>query len=202
MGTPGQLKRPALPAGRLRDLNSALHALHLVAGQPSLDTMHRLLDKRISRTRLHDAFTEPRLPPWDTVDALVEVLATRAPGRTPGEVLPEVHALWVLASQQRSLLDPGEAEITDGVVETFALYLEVRPRGVLMDVPVCELGGDSLFVLNVVGSLEQEYGIVLDEKDWGQDSSLTVADFVRLTLAAYRKTRNADGSLAAGPSTP
>ncbi|MDC0769592.1 acyl carrier protein [Streptomyces sp. HD] len=57
--------------------------------------MHRLLQKRISRTRLHDAFTEPRLPPWDTVDALVEILASRAPGRTPqlsASLIDEINA--------------------------------------------------------------------------------------------------------------
>ncbi|MBC3841582.1 hypothetical protein GXW82_18860 [Streptacidiphilus sp. 4-A2] len=53
------------------------------------------------------------MPPWDTVEALVEILATRAPGRTPQQTLPEVHALWVLASEQRSLLPRAEREVAE-----------------------------------------------------------------------------------------
>ncbi|WP_189958941.1 acyl carrier protein [Streptomyces alanosinicus] len=184
---PGQFKKPSLPAGRLRDLNDALHALHLIAGQPSLETMHRLLQKRISRTRLHDAFTEPRLPPWDTVDALVEILATRAPGRTPQEVLPEVHALWVLASQQRSLLNPSGREVQDEVIATFAQLLEIRPREVeaAMDVSMLDYleGFDSYVLLQVVGALERCFNLKAGELDDAHYAE-TIREVVALTLLA------------------
>ncbi|MFG2121189.1 acyl carrier protein [Streptomyces sp. NPDC048710] len=187
MGVPGQFKKPSLPAGRLRDLNDALHALHLIAGQPSLEIMHRLLQKRISRTRLHDAFTEPRLPPWDTVDALVEILAARAPGTTPQEVLPEMHALWVLASRQRSLLHPHEREVRDEVVAIFAQQMEVRPREVELDVPLEVMAADSLTVLEAVGVIERCFGVVLDEEDVAEAE--TIGEIVTLTLSALRATQ-------------
>ncbi|MCZ0986186.1 acyl carrier protein [Streptomyces diastatochromogenes] len=189
VGVPGQFKKPSLPAGRLRDLNDALHALHLIAGQPSLEIMHRLLQKRISRTRLHDAFTEPRLPPWDTVDALVEILAARAPGTSPQEVLPEVHALWVLASRQRSLLNPYEREVRDEVVAIFAQQMEVRQREVelVLDVPLVEIAADSLTVLEAVGVIERCFGVVLDEE--GVMEAVTIGEMVTLTLSALKATQ-------------
>ncbi|MEU6341776.1 acyl carrier protein [Streptomyces sp. NPDC046977] len=187
MGVPGQFKKPSLPAGRLRDLNDALHALHLIAGQPSLESMHRVLQKRISRTRLHDAFTEPRLPPWDTVDALVEILATRAPGRTPQEVLPEIHALWVLASRQRSLLDLREREVRIEVVEIFAQLLEIRPREVKLDVPLDEIAADSVTVLEAAGRINRCFDVSLEDEAIAEAE--TIEDLVSLTLLTLKIAR-------------
>jgi len=182
MGVPGQFKKPTLLAGRLRDLNDALHTLHLLAGRPSLDTMSRLLGQQISRTRLHDAFTEPRLPPWDTVEALVEILATRAPDRTPQGVLPEVHALWVLASLQSTLLDPTRREILDEVTEAFALQLGRRPGELDVDAPIADLGGDSLVVLEATGSLERSFGITFGYELYDADTLTEIADLLQKTL--------------------
>ncbi|MBX7546842.1 acyl carrier protein [Streptomyces sp. NPDC088560] len=200
MGTPGQFKKPSLPPGRLRDLNDALHALHLVAGQPSLETMHRLLLKRISRTRLHDAFTEPRLPPWDTVDALVEILGTRAPGTTPQEVLPEMHALWVLASRQRSLLNPYEREVRDEIVAIFAQQLGIRPREVELDVPLVEMEVDSFALLEAAGIIERCFDVTSDP-EFGLAE--TVEEVVRLTLSALKAAReDFGGTPQSGAGTP
>lgn len=66
MGRPGELKRPTLNAGPLKDRNNALHELHLDAGLPSLSTMRRELNNRISNSSLHNAFTSAARPPWET----------------------------------------------------------------------------------------------------------------------------------------
>jgi len=193
VGVPGQFKKPHLAAGRLRDLNDALHALHLIAGQPSLETMHRLLGKRISRTRLHDAFTEPRLPPWDTVDALVEILASRAPGRTPHEVLPEVHALWVLAAQQRSLIDSEERVVSDQVTEIFGMVLGRTPRELRGDVPVVEYGCDSSATLEVMGRIQEVFRLTFDDEAAGDFMAyVTIDEAIRLTLQARRSAQGDD----------
>lgn len=95
MGRSGELKRPALGSGPLKKLNDALHELHLMAGLPSLTAMHKAVGKRISRSALHDALTSPARPAWDTVDALIQILADKAPNATPERELNRVHQLWV-----------------------------------------------------------------------------------------------------------
>lgn len=106
MGRPGELKRPVLANGPLQKLNAALHDLHLDAGLPSLTTMHRALHKRISRSSLHDAFTSAARPPWDTVDALVEILASRSRRHTPEQELDRFQNLWIDAARSVLAEDP------------------------------------------------------------------------------------------------
>jgi hypothetical protein len=106
MGRPGELKRPVLADGPLKELNAALHELHLDAGLPSLTTMHRDLDKRISRSSLHDAFTSAARPAWDTVDGLVEILASRSRRTTPEQELDRFHNLWIDAARSVLAEDP------------------------------------------------------------------------------------------------
>uniref|UniRef100_UPI003F498DD9 hypothetical protein n=1 Tax=Streptomyces sp. CA-136453 TaxID=3240050 RepID=UPI003F498DD9 len=103
VGRPGELKRPQLPDGPLKNLVDALHELHLRAGRPTLSDLARALGGRISRSRLHDAFTSGRLPRWDVIDALVEILGSRARGTTPEHELDRFHALW------QSAVSAGEA---------------------------------------------------------------------------------------------
>jgi hypothetical protein len=101
---PGIFKKPQLGDGPLKDLNDALHALHLRAGRPSLTEMYAALSeeakKSISRSTLHSALANTALPRRDTVDALVEILGTRARNTTPEEELPGFDALWQLASEE------------------------------------------------------------------------------------------------------
>ncbi|MFE7129993.1 hypothetical protein ACFVIM_03965 [Streptomyces sp. NPDC057638] len=107
MGRPGRFKHPELTEGPLKDLNNALHQLHLRAGLPSLSTMCRAMTGAISRTRLHDAFSKPGLPPWDVIDALVEVLATRAHSTSPESEIPLFERMWRTAALAE--LSPGPA---------------------------------------------------------------------------------------------
>lgn len=107
MGRPGELKRPVLSAGPLKELNDALHELHLDAGLPTLSAMYQELGKRISRSSLHDALTGTVRPPWDTVESLVEILGTRSPRTTAEREIDRFHQLWVAAA--RSVIAEGPA---------------------------------------------------------------------------------------------
>ncbi|MDQ0681090.1 hypothetical protein QFZ56_000053 [Streptomyces achromogenes] len=107
MGRAGELKRPVLSPGPLKELNDALHELHLAAGLPTLSTMYRELGKEISRSSLHDALTGTARPPWDTVEALVEILATRSPLTSAEKEIGNFHTLWMNAA--RSLIADGPA---------------------------------------------------------------------------------------------
>jgi hypothetical protein len=102
VGKPGVFKRPQLDDGPLRDLNDALHTLHLWAGRPSLSEMYAALSeeakKKISRSTLHAALAGPALPRRDTVDALVEILGTRARNTTPEEQVLRFDTLWQRAA--------------------------------------------------------------------------------------------------------
>ncbi|MFJ4916681.1 hypothetical protein [Streptomyces sp. NPDC088726] len=125
MGKPGVFKRPQLEDGPLRDLNDALHMLHLWAGRPSLSEMHAALSeeakKKISRSTLHAALASPTLPRRDTVDALVEILGTRARNTTPEGQLVRFDTLW-----QRAAL----ADVTDDALLSLSL-----PPGTASDAP-------------------------------------------------------------------
>ncbi|MEU8851963.1 hypothetical protein AB0C70_38365 [Streptomyces sp. NPDC048564] len=53
-----------------------------------------------SPSRVHDAFTNPRLPSWGLVELLVEVLARRVPGGpSTGEEVQRFHRLWDAAAE-------------------------------------------------------------------------------------------------------
>lgn len=99
MGRAGELKRPILSEGPLKELNDALHELHLDAGLPTLSTMYRELNKRISRSSLHDALTSTARPPWDTVVALVEILGTRSIRTSAEQEIDRFQKLWKAAAQ-------------------------------------------------------------------------------------------------------
>ncbi|MFE2096938.1 hypothetical protein [Streptomyces sp. PTD9-10] len=104
MGRPGVLQKPELPDGQHRKLNDALHRLHLLAGRPSLAVMAReLRDADISKSTIHNAFSSPRFPKWEVVDALIEILASRAPGLTPEQQLRPIYDCWVQAAEADGL---------------------------------------------------------------------------------------------------
>lgn len=83
----GALPSPDLPPGAHHDLVRALHDLHHRAGWPSLRTLARLTG--VSHTTVSKAFSSGVLPPWGTVELLVEALDGRR---------SEFHALWLAAS--------------------------------------------------------------------------------------------------------
>lgn len=146
MGRPGELKRPQLPEGPLKDLVDALHELHLRAGRPTLSDLARSLEGGVSRSRLHDAFTSGRLPRWEVVDALVETLGSRARGTTPEQELDRFHALWQSAVAGSDRPEPATAS-------------EPKPR----PTPPPPLPGPSASVVDATGSQSEasEPGISL-----------------------------------------
>ncbi|WP_405614492.1 hypothetical protein [Streptomyces sp. NBC_00076] len=58
----------------------------------------------ISRSSIHDAFSSVRLPQWHVVDALLEILASKAPGLTAEQQLEPMHALWLRAAEAEQSL--------------------------------------------------------------------------------------------------
>ncbi|MFE1923436.1 hypothetical protein ACFW91_12800 [Streptomyces asoensis] len=95
-------KRPELGDGPKKELNAALHDLHLRAGLPSV----RELVERVGggdvagRSRVHDAFSSPRLPAWGLVQILAEALVSKIPGVDPKQEEMRLHRLWIAASGQ------------------------------------------------------------------------------------------------------
>lgn len=97
MGRAGRLSKPEL-AGSHGKLNAALHELHKGAGLMSLSSMARQLEGAgISRSTIYAAFCGKRLPKWEVVDALVEILATRHPRTSPEGSQPRLYDLWLRA---------------------------------------------------------------------------------------------------------
>jgi DNA-binding CsgD family transcriptional regulator len=94
----GQLKRPDLAAGPLRDLNDALHVLHRTAGWPSLRVLvHQLA--AVSRGSLHALFSSGTLPTWGYVELVVEQLANTARLNQRAE-RDRFHELWLKAAEE------------------------------------------------------------------------------------------------------
>ena len=89
------LPLPDVQAGPRRDLAAELHALHHRAGWPSLRAMARKVG--CSHTAVSAVFSSPRVPPWGTLQVLVEAL---------GGDVDRFHQLWLAASAPES---PGVA---------------------------------------------------------------------------------------------
>lgn len=83
----GALPSPVLPPGAHQVLVRALHELHHEAGWPSLRSLAR--DTGVSHTTVSKAFSSSALPPWGTVELLVEAM---------GGSRAEFHVLWLAAS--------------------------------------------------------------------------------------------------------
>ncbi|WP_333771285.1 PP2C family protein-serine/threonine phosphatase [Streptomyces sp. IBSBF 2435] len=103
--------------GAHRELNAALHRLHLLAGRPSLaEIAQALKGSGVSRSTIHDAFCGRRLPKWKVIDALVEILSSQAPGGRPEEDQKVLYEVWLRAVQEsdgqqnRGLQTAGERE--------------------------------------------------------------------------------------------
>ena len=97
-----RLARARALTGDARVLNDALHELHEQAGLPSLSDMERMIgDGVASRSRIHEAFTQPRVPTWGLIELLVEQLAGKVPHGSSADIeVGRFHALWRAASRQ------------------------------------------------------------------------------------------------------
>ncbi|MFB7031458.1 MULTISPECIES: hypothetical protein [unclassified Streptomyces] len=95
-----KLTPPLLPPGPRQTLSEELHRLHRRAGWPSVRDLARALGAGVaSSSRIHDAFTKPRLPDWGLVDALVTALSERIPRADPDAESERFHALWETAAE-------------------------------------------------------------------------------------------------------
>lgn len=89
------LPRPDLPPGPLRDLVADLHDLHHRDGWRSLRTLARATG--VSHTTVSKAFSSGSLPPWGTVELLVEAM---------GGDRSHFHDRWLAASATGDLAPP------------------------------------------------------------------------------------------------
>jgi hypothetical protein len=110
------LPRPDLPPGPHRDLVVALHELHHNAGWPSLRTLAR--ETGVSHTTVSKALSSPVLPPWGTLELLVEAM--------DGD-LRRFHALWLASSAPTDELGLTAPPIAgrDAELATVRRHLEV-----------------------------------------------------------------------------
>ncbi|WP_143660098.1 hypothetical protein [Streptomyces sp. WZ.A104] len=102
------LQKPGLPPGALRELNEALHQLHLLAGWPSCPDMARMSSSG-SKSTIHAAFRKPDLPALTVVRALAYELAGLA-GRDRDEEVHRFHELWISAAREYSVAGGGEEQ--------------------------------------------------------------------------------------------
>ncbi|WSQ06333.1 hypothetical protein OG604_50760 [Streptomyces sp. NBC_01231] len=73
------------------------------------DLSRALGDGVASSSRIHDAFTKPRLPAWGLVEVLVEHLASKAPGIGVSAEVKRFHGLWDAAAVAE-ISSPGGGE--------------------------------------------------------------------------------------------
>ncbi|MFD9037228.1 hypothetical protein [Streptomyces bottropensis] len=100
-------KKPRLPPGALRELNEALHRLHLLAGWPSSPTMAR--ESTYSKSTIHAAFRSTDLPKLEVVRELADWLAGEA-GRDREQEVSHFNELWVSAAQEDAVVGGDEGQ--------------------------------------------------------------------------------------------
>lgn len=95
-----KLTAPLMTPGPRKRLSDELHALHRRGGWPSVRELARAMGSGVaSSSRIHDAFTKPRLPAWGLVEVLVAELACRVPGGAPADQeVKRFHDLWDAAA--------------------------------------------------------------------------------------------------------
>ena len=103
----GPLKKPGLPAGALRELNEALHELHLRAGWPTCPKMVRKCVADYSKSTVHAVFSGETLPSLEVVRELAHHLAELA-DQNPEEQVARFHELWISAAQEVAVVGGGE----------------------------------------------------------------------------------------------
>lgn len=85
-------RRPSLPPGPVKDLNDALHSLHLRSGEPSASSIADGL--ALSRNTVHLLFTKGQVPRWGPFELVVEKLCELA-----SDDPKRYRELWIAARQ-------------------------------------------------------------------------------------------------------
>ncbi|MFF5650383.1 type I-E CRISPR-associated protein Cas6/Cse3/CasE [Streptomyces collinus] len=151
MGRAGEIKRPDLPAGRMRDLNAALHELHREAGFPSAREIARAVG--LGPSTVHNVFARERLPRYDQCMAVAGCLALRALTRRPmggsqeqtlDAISNHLHELWHRAKAEGSVQQTRQPPHS---AQQIVLHLNPRNPQVLRDL------GDVLHLHHTIRSL-------------------------------------------------
>jgi hypothetical protein len=103
----GPLKKPGLPPGALRELNEALHELHLRAGWPTCPKMAKDSITEYSKSAIHAVFSNQDLPSQKVVRELAHHLAELA-DQDPEEEVYRFRELWISAAQEVAVVGGGE----------------------------------------------------------------------------------------------
>ncbi|MER6274546.1 hypothetical protein [Streptomyces sp900105755] len=137
---------PNLPDGPLKELNRELHELHRKAGYPSVRELQEAIGKAASHTKIHHAFTKPKVPSWGVVELAVEALAAQARPRVDPEAeVDRFKALWDRASVSGSgTADDSQADAARAQIRaTEERQPEpVRASGSRLENPARRLRGD------------------------------------------------------------
>ncbi|MFI8188638.1 type I-E CRISPR-associated protein Cas6/Cse3/CasE [Streptomyces sp. NPDC085946] len=137
MGRAGEIKRPDLPAGRMRDLNVALHDLHREAGFPSAREIARAVG--LGHSTVHNLFAQERLPPYEQCMAVAGCLALRALARHAmggsqeqalDAISNRLHQLWHRAKAEGSVQQTRQPPHS---AQQIVLHLNPRNPQVLRD---------------------------------------------------------------------
>ncbi|MEU2510281.1 hypothetical protein ABZ621_37100 [Streptomyces sp. NPDC007863] len=87
----------------------------------------------VSSSRIHDAFTKPRLPTWGLVALLVTELGSRTPGADAAVELKRFHALWDAAAEADTLPqatdEPGRVQEVAPAIHQAATVMDVPESG-------------------------------------------------------------------------
>ncbi|MBC9731027.1 hypothetical protein [Streptomyces sp. TRM68367] len=130
-GKPGAmpgLKRPQLSEGPKKELNGALHDLHLRAGHPSVrDLEHRIGVGIAGKSRIHDAFSKHRLPKWDLLSVLVPALAQTVPGVDLAVEEARIYQLWLAASGSETPEGPMNALLPENLTPPQTDEVSITP---------------------------------------------------------------------------
>ncbi|MBT2452170.1 hypothetical protein J7F03_34970 [Streptomyces sp. ISL-43] len=157
---------PDLPKGPLRTFNRELHALHGKAGYPSARRLYLAVERVVSHTKIHHAFTKPLLPSWGVVDVVVEQLAISARPRLDADAETDrFKSLWDEAHDSRlpsdtdvpSLPDgQGSAPVAGQIPELFRSRSVINPNRLIWDALVDLHGaGKPTSVPHVAAELER-----------------------------------------------
>jgi len=117
----GALPHPDLPPGAHQELVRALHDLHHRAGWPSLRSLAR--DAGVSHTTVSKVLSSGVLPPWGTVELLVEAM---------GGDRTDFHGLWLAASSDDGAAPAATTRIAGRLTELAVVRDHLEGHGGLL----------------------------------------------------------------------
>ena len=167
-GGRGQLRKPNLPDGPLKDLNDALHEMQRRAGRPSLRELKQVIkDEKLlsvppSHASIYDVFSDKRLPRCDLLLAIVQAIADLAPGfncsLSPAGESERFYQLWLAAEAYdhresvASGRDRPESDATIAASPVFPVYMVVEESDAVAGAPIADLNAGILHLCGEIAS--------------------------------------------------